>query len=426
MTMRISVRAIAALTLLGLAVSPADPRAQGLTAKDLFDSTTLQRVDLSINSRDLRALRDNYNANTHYTADLTWRTMKVRNVAVRSRGHGSRNPKKLGLLVDFGHYTTGQTFLGMTQLVLDNNYQDSSLMREFLAMAMYQRMQQIAPRESFCRLYINNVYQGLYTLVEAITPSFALENLHEANGYLYEYHFLDPPDLQQAGINLTAYNGEDLVNYELYEPLFEPQNHKTDPASTLWNPIRELWREANSENDVGWVDRVKERIDLAQFVSHTAIQGYIAENDGMLGYAGINNFYLYRFVEKDQHRVIPWDEDHAFERGFVEASIFRTGALGAPVLFTRAMERPDFYTQFLDMADACAVSADQDNWLAGQITQAYNLIRSAVLEDQNRRLTFDDTFPDFDTAVAELLDFAARRSSFVRPEVARLRLPGLE
>jgi len=424
--MRISVRTIAALTLLGLAVSPAAPRAQGPAAKDLFDSTKLQEIRLSINSRDLAALRKNYNDNTYYTADLTWGTMKVRNVGVRSRGHGSRNPYKLGLLVDFGRYTTGQTFLGMTQLVLDNNYQDSSLMREFLAMTMYRHMQQIAPRESFGRLYINNLYEGLYTFVEAVTPGFTQENLGESNGYLFEYHFLDPPDLQQAGINLTAFNGEDLVNYELYEPLFEPQNHKTDPKTTIWNPIRELWREANSENDVGWVDRVKERIDLAQFVAHTAIQGYIAENDGMLGYAGMNNFYVYRFAGKDQHRVIPWDEDHAFERGFVAASIFRTGALGAPVLFTRAMERPDFYTQFLDMAEACALSADQDNWLAGQITQAYNLIRSAVLEDKNRRLTFDDTFPDFDTAVAELQDFAARRSSFVLPEVARLRLPGLK
>ena len=240
--MTMSVRTIAALTLLGLALVPAEPRAQGLTADDLFNGNVLQEIRLSINSRDLKTLRENYQLNTYYTADLTWRTMKVRNVGVRSRGTGSRSQKKLGLLVDFSRYTTGQTFLGMSSLVLDNNDQDPSLMHEFLAMSMYRRMKQLAPREAFCRVYINNVYQGLYTVVETITPSFVQQHLNDVNGFLYEYHFLQPDALHAVGVNLDAYNfeylGEDLAPYQ---PMFEPQSRKLDPPTDLWGRAPPGW-----------------------------------------------------------------------------------------------------------------------------------------------------------------------------------------
>ena len=39
------------------------------TAADLFDSTTLQEVRLTVNTRDLAALRAHYDLNTHYPAD---------------------------------------------------------------------------------------------------------------------------------------------------------------------------------------------------------------------------------------------------------------------------------------------------------------------------------------------------------------------
>ena len=36
----------------------------------------------------------------------------------------------------------------------------------------------------------------------------------------------------------------------------------------------------------------------------------MAEWDGVFGYDGMNNFYLYRIGE--QARLIPWDRDQAF------------------------------------------------------------------------------------------------------------------
>jgi hypothetical protein len=101
---------------------------QGQTAADLFNPDAVQEIRLSINSRDLRDLQERSQENIYYTADLSWQGLRVRNAAVRSRGTGSRNSIKLGLRVDFDRYTSGQTFPGLPSLMLDNNWQDPSLL----------------------------------------------------------------------------------------------------------------------------------------------------------------------------------------------------------------------------------------------------------------------------------------------------------
>jgi hypothetical protein len=151
---------IVALAVLFLCAQPTALRAQ--TPDDLFDLTEMHDIRLFVNSRDLQRLRERFDQNTVYPADLQWRSLRVRNVGIRSRGAASRNPVKLGLEIDFSRYNSRQRFLGLRSLVLDNLWQDPAMVREQVVMALFERMGEPAPRESFARLYINNEYQGLY------------------------------------------------------------------------------------------------------------------------------------------------------------------------------------------------------------------------------------------------------------------------
>ena len=162
------------------------PLLHAQSSDDLFDSRTLQEVRLSINSVDWQSLQENYLENTHYTADLQWRDMRLRNVGVRSRGSASRNGTKPGLQLDFDRYVGGQQFLGLKSLALDNLWQDPSMIRERVAMAFYAQMGLLAPREALCRLYVNDVYYGLYTLVETVTQELLARTSNEATGYVFE------------------------------------------------------------------------------------------------------------------------------------------------------------------------------------------------------------------------------------------------
>ena len=196
------------------------------TTADLFDTGVLQELHLNIHSKDLSQLRARYLENTYYPADLLWGTIRVRNVAVRSRGFASRNPVKLALQLDFDRYTPGQAFLGLRSPVLDNLVQDPAMMREPLAMALFARTGQIAPRESFAKLYINNEYQGLYGIVEDIDQAFLARTFGREDRFLFEYHWLQD--------YYGAYAGDDLA---AYKAMFEPRTHQTSSDDVLSKPF---------------------------------------------------------------------------------------------------------------------------------------------------------------------------------------------
>jgi len=384
------------------AVAPDLGARQALTADDLFNNQVLQRLDLYINTRDFATLQELYLLNDYYPADLVFRGQRVRNVGVRSRGSGSRNREKLGLRVDFNRYTKGQQFLGLDSFVLDNLRQDPSLIRENLAMSLYRRVGQVASRESLGKLYINNQYYGLYGIVESIEDGFVKRNLGETGGYLYEYKYVDPYLFQDLGDDLTR-----------YAQLFEPQNHELESNSQLYQPIRDLIKEINGPDDEVWFERVNARIDIVQFMQHTAVQQFTGEGDGILGSFGINNFYLYRFVNTTKHRVFPWDEDHAFE--FVNSDILRHYDGGFPVLFEKAYARPEMKSAFLDMVQRCADSAEEDNWLANEIERLAALI--GPRDDPHNQFTVQQYLDDIDI----LRGFARTQPQFMRDQVTRER-----
>jgi spore coat protein CotH len=163
------------------------------TTDDLFNSTTMQRLDLELHSADWQKLKDNFQTNTFYPADMKWNGQTVSNVGIRSRGRGSRNAHKPGLKIDFDPYSTNQKFLGLKSLVLDNLTQDPSGIHETVAMAFLTRLGLPAPREAHVRLYVRGEYIGLYALVEAVDKEFlariygAIGTDTQNDGWLYEF-----------------------------------------------------------------------------------------------------------------------------------------------------------------------------------------------------------------------------------------------
>lgn len=374
-----------------------------VSAADLFNDAVMHDVRLLINSRDLQRLRERSGASFNVPADLLWRDLRVRNVGVRVRGLGSRNSVKPGLDLTFDRYTKGQTFLGLTNLVLDNLWQDPSLLRESLGMKVFRQLGHAAPRESFARLYINNELQGVYGLVEPIDARFTARAIGEASGRLFEFRYETPFYGEYLGADLTP-----------YKQLFEPRPATVDTDAIVYGPIRDLFREANNFSDDTWRQRVDEMIDLPQLMSHIAIQGCLANNDGVMGYAGFNNFYLYRFAGSKRHRVFPWDEDFGFQA--IDWSILRRG--DQPVQFVdRAMAEPDLRALFLDTAESCARLIEGEGWLMSEIDRVMALVGPSILADTRKQFSNDAVLAD----VQFLRDFAAGRPALVLAEIASLR-----
>ena len=214
----------------------------------------------------------------------------MRNIGVRSRGTGSRSGVKPGLRFDFDRYTTDQKFLGLKSFILRNNTQDPSGMRERLSMELFKRMGLIAEREAHARFYINNTYVGLFTIVESLDKTFLTKNFNENDGHLYEYSF---DNTDPAPFNF-GYPGSDPA---LYTPApFKPETLELDPQGEVFERL--FWT-ANVASDAVWRTSIEEFLDMKKFIRHLAIENFLAEEDGLTGDYGPNNFYFYRFVNKN-------------------------------------------------------------------------------------------------------------------------------
>ncbi|HEY6508556.1 MAG TPA: CotH kinase family protein [Vicinamibacterales bacterium] len=370
------------------------------SADDFFNPDVLQDVRLLVNERDLEQLRASYQANTYYPADFHWGGQRVRNVGIRSRGNGSRNPQKLGLRVDFNRYVTGQSFLGKKSIVLDNLWQDPSMIREVAALALFARLGQPAPRESFARVFINDRYEGLYALVEAVDNSFLDRTFGDSSGVLFEYRWQAPYWFEDLGNGLAP-----------YQVLWEAETHKNDAPSVLHGPIQEMTRAINHEVDAAWRIDVERYVDLPQVVTHAAIEAFLAEKDGLAGEWGVNNVYLYRLPGSQIHRVLPWDRDNAFQD--VDAPIF--ARVGSHRLLAGALAFADLRALYLAVLERCATVSAEGGWLEGVVSRSAELIDAAVKADG--RKPYDDAA--YATEVAGLVSFARRRPGWVLAEVAR-------
>jgi len=377
---------------------------QAQSSDDVFNARTLHTLNLSINTRDLALLHEDYRENTFYPMQLEWEGVVVRNAAVRSRGTGSRNPVKLGLQIEFGRFVAGQQFLGLDGLVLDNLWQDPAMIRESLTMALFERLGQPAPRESYARVYINGEYQGLYAMVEPIDARFLARVYGTDKGYVFEYHWI------------RSFYGEYLgPDVAPYEDLFEPRTHQTDGALTLYQPIAALFREVNEPDSATWRSSVEQMIDIPQFLTHAAIEEFVAEWDGLTGYAGMNNFYLYRPPDNSRHQFIVWDRDNAFQDP--QTSVIDRA--DENILLRRMLAYPDLHDAYLDAVKRAVRAAAAGKWLGAEIDWRSALIRQAVLDDERKQFSSEQ----FDAEIAFLRRFAMERPAVALAQVGDLRQP---
>jgi spore coat protein CotH len=349
--------------------------ASAQTPADLFDDAAVQDVRIYLHSADWRALQAGYLEDTYYPADLLWRGVRVGNVGVRSRGFGTRSPIKPGLKIDVNRFVSGQRFLGLRALVLDNGLQDDSLIKERLAFALFQRLGVDVPREAPARLYVNNVYWGAYVVVEAVDDEFLQRVAPAATvPYLFEYRWVDAYGLGDLGDDVGA-----------YATRFEPRTHETDAATVLYGPIRELTRRLAEAGDDGDVEAAAAPyLDLDQFVRVAAVENFIADIDGLLGAWGMNNFYLYRPFDSARGRLVPWDKDVAFH----DARHPLWAGVEGNVLMRGLLRTPRFRTLYLETLQACAAIAaeptatDARGWLEREVWRLADGIAPSVSGDR--------------------------------------------
>jgi spore coat protein CotH len=370
---------------------------------DLFDGSVLHEVRLTVHPGDWQKLRDNYLDNTYYPAALQWGSLVVEEVAIRSRGLGSRSYDKPGLRVDFNRYTPGREFLGLKSLVLDNVNQDKSYMAERLSMEMFRRMGIPAPRVVHAKLFINDAYFGLYAMVEPVDKGFLSRNLGEDGGYLYDYEWVGEYWFDYLGPEPGRYTPEP----------FSLQTNESRPNPA---PLVDMIRVLNESSADEFTTRMAQYLDLQRVATYLAVEAFIAEYDGLAGDWGANNFYVYGRQGSDRFEFLPWDKDLAFRREHVQRSI--SANADRHVLLRRLLDAPELRQHYFASLERCMeIAGGSGGWLETEIERIYAQIRTAALEDPQKNFSF----AEFEEAVEGLRAFAFERPAEVSSQLRGAR-----
>lgn len=368
--------------------------AVGQTITDLFDDGVLHEVRLEMSPADWQTLHDKYLENTYYRCTFRWRDVVLPNVGVRSRGSGSRNPIKPALALDFSRYDSAQRLVSLKTLVMRNFAQDPSMIRERLTEKLFARMGLPHSRESHAKLFVNDEYVGVYMLVEPIDKRFLATRFGEDTGYLYEFNFTGTP-------YHFEFLGDDP---KLYTPeMFEPKTHEDAPEIER---VIEMIRQINESPDAEFAATIDRYLDIDTYLAHAAVEQYVAEIDGLFGYGGMANFYLYRRMADNRFVFLIWDKDNAF--AVADRSIWQNTP--DSVLMRRLMEVPRFKQRFLEMVAHTGEAAI--GWLDAEAAIAYEQIRAAVIADPYRVCLGDNGF------IPCSIDMFERHAAFVRVVVS--------
>ncbi|HYR82558.1 MAG TPA: CotH kinase family protein [Terriglobia bacterium] len=404
------------------------------TSDDFFNGDILHEVRIFIAPRDYATLKQtnficpaqDYEAlsgkvisdfpriECWFAVEFHWkfngRDITIPQGAISSHGKGSRSNIKPSFKIEFSRYESQNTFLGLKNIVLRANTQDASMMHERVAMEFFRKLGIPAPRAVHTRLFINDQYAGVYTILEDIDSVFLQRNLGESDGRLYNYEWVSAW--------VFDYRGRDLSRYS---PLpLKPENNLIylDAA-----PIEAMTRTINEAPNAQFSAEVSQYIDLNALFRELAAENFVAEQDGIIGNYGLNNFFLYRFQNSIQSTFIPWDKSNAFWA--LDWNIMHNFTTN--VLTSRALTiAPNLIAAYKDrLRQASDIAGGVGGWLEQEVTKEYQQIRQAVYDD-NLKLCDPGatgslrpcTNDQFDAEALYMIQFARQRAAIVRAQLA--------
>jgi spore coat protein CotH len=166
-------------------------------AASLFANDRVHTIDIVVNDGDWSGMLDNVRAEEYIPVTVVIDGRKVSNVGIRPKGNSSlstiamSDSDRCSFKIEFDHYVTGRTYLGLDKLALNNIAQDNTYMKDFVSYKLMAAAGADAPLCSFIYITVNGEDWGLYLAVEGIEESFA-NRVYGANyGQIYKPDSMD-------------------------------------------------------------------------------------------------------------------------------------------------------------------------------------------------------------------------------------------
>jgi spore coat protein H len=117
---------------------------------------------------------------------------RLENVGIRKKGFlGSASAHRPSLKFNFGKFSKGREFRDIELMTLNNNDQDASQLKQYLAYKLFNEAGVESPRCSLARVTVNGKYLGVYSHVESVNKQFVKRRFASGKGNLYEGQGVD-------------------------------------------------------------------------------------------------------------------------------------------------------------------------------------------------------------------------------------------
>lgn len=418
--MRIATRLLV-IGILCFGVAITSGQAKELTLNDIFPTDRVIDVQITLSERDWDTIRyQGRDFRTALGASRQYKPMErpytyveasvsidgvvFPNVGVRKKGFiGSLSHTRPSLKIRLNHTDKDQSIEGLTNLTLNNNKQDTSLMSQFMGYALFNAIGSPASRCAYAKVTVNGKALGIYSHVETVRKPLIKRAFGNTEGPLYEGTVVD--------------------FYEDWENSFE---HKRGDDARGRERIKALIQ-VLSERSVTEAD-IAEYVDLESFYRFWAIEGLVGFWDGYSG--NKNNFFFYLNPEDNKFHFLPWGMDSIFTKlsklEFMNDRrapfSVKTQGLIAHKLYQLETGRKRYaaaMTEILDQHwDATELLATLEK--AALLVEPHLAAEQRVIEewDRGRRRGRDREQPTFHTELESVREFIRNREADIREEIA--------
>lgn len=146
----------------------------------LFDQNAVHTIDITMDGWD--AFIQNATSEEYTECSIAIDGEKYNNVAIRAKGNTSLSSvsalgsTRYSFKVEFDHFVKGMTYHGLDKLSLNNLIQDATMMKDYLAYTLMNRMDVPASLCSYVQINVNGEPWGLYLAVEGVEDAFMDRN----------------------------------------------------------------------------------------------------------------------------------------------------------------------------------------------------------------------------------------------------------
>ncbi|MDL2261133.1 CotH kinase family protein [Methanimicrococcus sp. OttesenSCG-928-J09] len=284
----------------------------------MFDRNAITTIEIEMGERDWDYLLSNPKSEAYLPCNVTINGQKFSGVGIRTKGQSSlvsvaaSNSDRYSFKFKADAYIPGQSFFGLKEFVVNNNYRDPTYMKEYMAYDMMDYAGVPVPLFAYADIDINGKDWGLYLAVESTEDDFANRVFGSDHGKLYKPELINESKIPKL-------NG-------VYPPLETDVNQGAAliyTTDSIWdyyqvfgNAVFKNTTQSDCRRVLAAIEHINKGEDLDDYVFANETLSYIAVNGivvSMDSYAGpsLQNYYIY---EKDgKIMLFPWDLNFAFD-----------------------------------------------------------------------------------------------------------------